>query len=53
MHYCSFSDYSFSIAITWEYQNVFFSAQISTFKTYIQNYSMIFAPVNKILTAGL
>ena len=52
-HYCSFSDYSFSIAITWEYQNVFFSAQISTFKTYIQNYSMIFAPVNKILTPGL
>lgn len=28
-------------------------SQISTFKTYIQNYSMIFAPVNKILTPGL
>ena len=52
-HYCSFSNYSFSIAITREYQDFSFSPQISTFKTYIQNYSMIFAPINKILTAGL
>ena len=52
-HYCSFSNYSFSIAFALESQDFSFSPQISTFKTYIQNYSMIFAPVNKILTAGL